>query len=150
MKISVLNSRYRRLKNVNDRLGIIALAEKCKLQSLFYEMDSEKDYTAFYTFHRIKLSDSGIWMFRQVIFKTSEITSNTAGFVNFKFLGNIFSGTHAYSAGHINGSGSEKPMVYIGIQGSFRFHEFISVVNRDMVQGLTLLEKGRHHIIKLL
>ena len=43
MKISILNSKIETVKNVNDRLRVIMLAEKSKLQLLFHEMNSEKN-----------------------------------------------------------------------------------------------------------
>ena len=76
-------------------------------------MYSEKNRSAFYTFHRIKLSDRGIGMVSHVSFKTLKITSNTAGFINFEFRRNIFPWPHAYGTGHVDISGSEKPVVYV-------------------------------------
>ena len=74
------------VEDVNDRLGIIAWAEKSELQSLIHEMDGEKNSTAFCPLYRVKLSDSGIGMLCQVMFKALEITADPAGFINLEFF----------------------------------------------------------------
>lgn len=113
-------------------------------------MDGEKDCAAFCTLYRVKLADSGIGMLCQVIFKTLEVASDPAGFINLELFGNMFPWAHAYSPWHVESSGSKKPAVYIGVQGPFGFHEFIGMVNGDMVQGLPFYEEWGHHIVELL
>lgn len=113
------------------------------------EMNGEKDCTAFRAFRRVNLPDRNIGMLSQKIFKALKITTDPAGFVNLKFFGNIFSWPHTYRPWHVESPGSKKSAVYIGIQGSFRFHELIGMVYRDMVKGLSLYEKRRHHIVEL-
>ena len=117
------------------------LPEKCELQLLFHEMYGEENSTAFYTFHRIKLSDRSIWMITHIFFETRKITSDTAGLIDFELSGNILSRAHADGTWHVEVSGSKETAVYIGIQGSFRLHEFIGMVNSDVMKGLSFFEK---------
>lgn len=77
-------------------------------------------------------------MFSHICLERGEITADAAGFVHFKVFGNIFSRTHTDGPRHVNVSGSKEAIVYIGVECSFRFHEFVCVVDSDVMERLSL------------
>ena len=117
------------------------LAEECKLQLLFHEMNGKKNGAAFCAFHGIQLPDRGVRVVCHVFLKAWEIPSDTAGFIHFEPAGNIFSRTHTNSARHVNVSGSKESAVDVSIQGSFGLHKFVSMVYGDVMQGLSFFEE---------
>lgn len=125
------------VENIDYRLRVIPPSEKGKLKSLFHEMYGEKNCASFDTFHRINLTNTKIRMLSDICLETRKITSHAAGFVNLEIFGNVLSWTHPDGPRHINVSGSKKAAVYIGIQSPFRFHEFICMVDSDMMEGLS-------------
>ena len=76
-----------------------------------------------------------------VTIETGKITSQAAGFVHFEIFGNILSGAHADGSRHIDVSGGKKPTVYIGIQSSFGFHEFVSMADSNVMKRLSFYQK---------
>ena len=125
------------VENTDHRLGIVVLPEKSKLQSLFRGMYGEENSAALAAFYRINLTYREIRMFLHICLETGEITSQATGLAHFEILGDILSWAHADGSRHIHVSGSKKAAVYIGIQSPFRFHEFICMVNSNVMKRLS-------------
>ena len=77
---------------------------------------------------------TGFW---PLSLETGKITSQATGLVHFETSGNILSWAHADGSRHIYVSGGKKTAVYIGIQSSFGFHEFICMVDSNVMEGLS-------------
>ena len=88
-------------------------------------------------------------MVSHVLMKRLKITANTAGLINFEVRRNIFPWPHTDGTGHVDISGGKEAAVNVDIESPFRFHKFISMMKSNVMKGLSLFEKRRHHIIKL-
>ena len=76
-----------------------------------------------------------------------EGSANAAGFVHFDGSFFPFPRTHAYDSGHINVACGEESVVDISVQSTFRQHDFIGMVESDVVNGLPLEKKGRNQAV---
>ena len=100
-------------------------------------MYGKKNGPSFDAFDGIQLTNGKLRMFCHIGLETGKITADAAGFVHFQVFGNIFSRTHTDRAGHVQVSGSKESLVYIGVESPFRFHEFVRMVDSDVMKGLS-------------
>ena len=98
-----------------------------------------KEYsTIFDAFYRIQLDDRCIGILTNECFIVFACTAFATPGVYFDRIGFLCAWTHANCSWHIYVSCLEKTGIYIFVERSLAYHEFISVIQINMMKGLPL------------
>ena len=112
-------------------------------------MDGKENFSAFDAFNRINLYDRNIRMESRITAIILPGTSDTAGFIDLKPDRFRFPRTKTYFPRQVDVACREKLIVYISIECFLTAHNRIRMVLADMMDRLTLSQKGADHRIQM-
>ena len=112
-------------------------------------MDGKEYSPALDALDRIELADREEGMF---LGKPQEIligAANPAGLIDLDRFLFALARPHTDGSGHIDVPRGEQPIVDISVQGPFRDHRLIPMLECDVVEGLPFAQEGRDDLVEM-